>query len=43
MACLKPLGAPLSPRAQSIALVKATREIGDTVSVERRYYVATLL
>ncbi|WP_321900198.1 ISAs1 family transposase, partial [Paraburkholderia heleia] len=42
MACPKPQGATLWPHAQSIAFVEATREIGDTVSVERRYFVSTL-
>jgi|GEM_PF-2102474 len=42
MACPKPLGASLWPHAQSIAFVEATREIGETISVERRYFVSTL-
>ncbi len=32
----------LWPSMRSIAMVESTREIGDTVSVERRYYVSSL-
>ncbi|OJA85846.1 ISAs1 family transposase [Burkholderia ubonensis] len=32
----------LWPGMRSIAMVESTREIGDTVSVERRYYVSSL-
>ncbi|MDR6504183.1 putative transposase YbfD/YdcC [Burkholderia ambifaria] len=32
----------LWPSMQSIAMVESTCEIGDTVSVERRYYVSNL-
>ncbi|WP_155253149.1 ISAs1 family transposase, partial [Burkholderia cepacia] len=34
--------AALWPGMRSIAMVEATREIGETVSVERRYYVSSL-
>ena len=34
--------AALWPGMHSIAMVEATREIGETVSVERRYYVSSL-